>query len=278
MIKESKGRTFAVAALLCVVCAVIVSVSDIALKGLQQQNKALDRQVNILRAAGVVPLDKKIGAEEARKRFENVQILVVDLTTGQTVRDVDPETTLKDKNNVVVIPKDEDVAGVKTIPKLALIYLFKDDSGTLRNVVLPIQGTGLWSTMRGFISLDEKLENIGHIVFYEHAETPGLGGEISNPNWTKKWENKKAFDQSGTPIIRVVKGVASPDPSKAESQVDGISGATLTGDGVTRTVQFWLGDRGYGRFLKNLRDGAVELSDDSKSNEDRTEEESNDTE
>jgi len=266
MIKESKRRTFAVAALLCVVCAVIVSVSNVALKDMQQQNKALDRQVNILRAAGSVPYNQKISAEEARRRFENVQIVVVDLATGQEVPNADSETTLEDKKNFVPLEKDEDVAGIKTVPKHAVAYLFRDDAGAVRNVVLPVYGTGLWSTMRGFISLDETLENIGHIVFYEHGETPGLGGEISNPNWMKKWEKKRAVDASGKPIIRVVKGAVSPNSQEAESQIDGISGATLTGDGVTRTVQFWLGDKGFGRFLKKLRDGAVDLSDASKSN------------
>ncbi len=267
MVKESTKKTFAVAAALCVVCAVIVSVSDVALKGLQQQNKALDGQVNVLRAAGAVLYDQKITAKEAQERFKNVQIVVVDLATGQIVRDVDPDAVLKDKKNVVVLKKEEDVAGIKTIPKYAEAYLFKDDSGALRNVVLPVQGTGLWSTLRGFVSLDEKLEKIGRIVFYEHGETPGLGGEISNPNWLKKWENKTAFDASGAPIIRVVKGVVSPESPNAESQVDGISGATLTGDSVTRTVQFWLGEKGYGRFLQKLREGAVDLRDGATSNE-----------
>jgi len=268
MIKESKRRTFAVATALCVVCAVIVSLSDVALKGLQQQNKALDRQVNILRAAGCVPYDKKITVEEANARFENVQIVVVDLATGQVIRDVDPETTLKDKKNAVALDKEEDVAGIKTVPQRAVVYLFNNASGAFQNVVLPIQGTGLWSTMRGFISLDQTLENVGNIVFYEHGETPGLGGEISNPNWMKKWRHKKAFDASGAPIIRVVKGAVNPESAEAESQIDGISGATLTGDGVTRTVQFWLGDKGYGRFLKNLRNGAVDLTVVAESNAD----------
>ncbi len=266
MVKESKRKTFLVATALCVACAVMVSVSDVALKGLQQQNKALDRQINILRAAGVVLYDQKITAKEAQDRFENAQIVVVDLATGQIVQDADPEATLKDKKNVVVLKKEEDVAGVKTIPKRAVAYLFKNDSGELINVVLPVQGAGLWSTMRGFVSLDQKLEKIGRIVFYEHGETPGLGGEISNPNWLKKWENKKAFDESGAPIIRVVKGAVSPESPNAESQVDGISGATLTGDGVTRTVQFWLGEKGYGRFLQKLREGTVDLKDGAASN------------
>lgn len=255
MKNESITKTFAVATILCVVCAIIVSLSDVALKETQLRNKALDKQLNILSAAGLVEPGAKLSATEADKLFDNAETLVVDLETGETV-DVDPATVETDKSHVVELAKEDDVAGIKTINRHAIVYVFKDDQGAVKTVVLPIVGTGLWSTLHGFLALNGDLTTVAHIVFYDHGETPGLGGEISNPVWTQKWEGKTAVDDSGHPIVQVVKGQAA-NSAHPESAVDGISGATLTGKGVTNTVTFWLGDKGYGKFLAKRRERAT---------------------
>lgn len=252
MSNESITKTFSVATCLCVVCAIIVSLSDVSLKGMQQQNKALDKQINILRAAGLVDPGAKVSAQEAEKLFANAQIAVVDLQSGTIVDDVDPADVEKDKDNFVTLSKEDDVAQIKTAPKRVVAYLFKDQTGALQTAVLPIVGTGLWSTLHGFLALNGDLTTVAHIVFYDHGETPGLGGEISNPVWTAKWEGKTAVNEQGEPVIRVVKGAA-----RSDSEIDGISGATLTGAGVTRTVTFWLGDNGFGPFLNNQRGASV---------------------
>ena len=78
MKNESITKTFAVATILCVVCAIIVSLSDVALKETQLRNKALDKQLNILSAAGLVEPGAKLSATEADKLFDNAETLVVD--------------------------------------------------------------------------------------------------------------------------------------------------------------------------------------------------------
>lgn len=249
MKNESITRTFTVAAVLCVVCAIIVSLSNVALKSMQQRNKELDMRVNILSAAGLVKPNEKVAPQRADELFANAQTVVVDLESGEIV-DKTPEEVEADKTNVIALDPADDLAGLKQIKKYAVVYLFNDESGALETAVLPIVGTGLWSTMYGFLALNGDLTTVAHIVFYEHGETPGLGGEISNPNWTMKWENKVAVDDSGKPIIKTVKTTPNGD-----SEVDAITGATLTSAGVTNTVQFWLGDKGYGPFLRALRNG-----------------------
>lgn len=250
--QESIAKTFGVATGLCVVCAIIVSLSSVALKGIQDKNKVLDKQVNILKAAGLVAPAGKASAAEVETKFADATAVVVELATGEIVADVDPVALEKDKTNLVALDKTVDVAGIKKAPKRTVVYLVKNgETGALQTVVLPIRGTGLWSTLYGFISLNADLKTVSHIVFYEHGETPGLGGEISNPNWTAKWSGKIAFDASGAPILRVIKGTVDPNSADGASEIDGISGATLTGNGVTKTVEFWLGENGFGPFLKN---------------------------
>lgn len=260
MNNDSILKTFGVAAALCVVCAVIVSVADVSLKGMQQRNKALDKQINILRAAGLVEPKAKVDAKQAAKLFENAKAVVVDLETGKIVEEkpaAEADGLTLDPKDVVEIKKEYDVAKIKYVPKKEIAYLFNDENGALQTVALPIKGTGLWSTMYGFIALNGDLKTVAHIVFYDHGETPGLGGEISNPNWTAKWEGKQALGDGGGPIIRVVKGIAGISSDGPNCEVDGISGATLTCNGVNATVSFWLGERGFGPFLANLKNGTA---------------------
>ena len=259
MNNESITKTFTVAALLAIVCAIIVSLADVSLKDMQRRNQALDRQTNILRAAGLVEPTQKITAAQADELFKKSATVVVDLETGEIVPDADPETVEADKTNLRVLDKDADIAGIGSIPKYGVVYLFYNDDGTLDALTLPIVGTGLWSTLYGFLSLHSDYATVKRLVFYDHGETPGLGGEISNPAWDRKWEGKVAVNNEGEPIISVVKGTVSPDAKGAASMVDGISGATLTGKGVTNTIRFWLGEDGYGPFLKKLRFDEIEL-------------------
>lgn len=84
--------------------------------------------------------------------------------------------------------------------------------------------------------------------------TPGLGGEVENPNWVGQFEGKKLFDDNFKPALKVVKGGATAGDIHG---VDGLSGATLTGNGVQHTFDFWLGDMGFGPFLAKVREGEL---------------------
>ena len=92
------------------------------------------------------------------------------------------------------------------------------------------------------------------MTYYKHLETPGLGCEVDNPRWRRLWPGRVAFDDRGTPAIEVVRGRAGSlqgDPHR----VDGLAGATITGRGVTGMLRFWLGEHGYGPYLKRLQGG-----------------------
>jgi len=123
----------------------------------------------------------------------------------------------------------------------------------LEKIILPVYGKGVWSTMYGFIALNNDLTTVEGFSFYEHGETPGLGGEVDNPAWRRSWVGKKAFDDRGKVAIEVLKGAVDPLSPEAVHQIDGLSGASLTTRGVDKLVRYWLGEHGYGPYLGKLR-------------------------
>ncbi len=251
MARESVSKTFLVAIVLAAACSLLVSGAAIGLRSLQEANKVRDRKKNILTVAGLY--DARAAVEES---FQQVEPRIVDLATGEYVAEdqFDPEkfdqrAAAKDPQLSVAIPAEKDLAGIGRREKYSLVYLVKKD-GKLDQVILPVDGKGLWSTLYGFLALDGDLNTVKGITFYEHAETPGLGGEIDNPTWKAKWVGKKVFDDKGGVQLVVVKGVAD---ESSPHQVDGLSGATLTSNGVTNIVKYWLGDDGFKKLLERLQ-------------------------
>ncbi len=102
--------------------------------------------------------------------------------------------------------------------------------------------------------MENDLNTIAGLGFYEHGETPGLGGEVDNPRWKAFWPGKKVYKE-GTVAIQLIKGVVDPSGVDSPYQVDGLSGATLTSTGVTNLLQFWLGQNGFQSFISNFKIG-----------------------
>ena len=252
---DTFGKTLLVAGVLCLVCSVVVSAAAVILRPAQQFNKDLDRKANILAAAGLMEKGADVEA-----LFEGVTSKVVDLETGRFTDAVDLETYDQRKASKTVelsdeIPSDLDKAKISRRVKYAVVYLIENDKG-VETVILPIKGYGLWSTLYGFVALDADVNTVAGIGFYEHAETPGLGGEIDNPNWKASWVGKKVYAGSEvTPTLSVIKGKVNPDRPEAIHQIDGLSGATLTSRGVHNLIQYWMGAEGFAPFLNNLRAG-----------------------
>lgn len=253
--QRSAAYVLGFAAIVCVVCAVVVSSAAVALREKQEINSALYRRENVLVAAGIVEPGTSPGNEEIARLFEErIQARVVDLDTGEYAPDVDPLTYDQRKSTTDPSTSERAPANraqLQRLPNHALVYEVRNESGGLEMVVLPVEGKGLWSTLYGFIALRSDLRTIQGLTFYEHGETPGLGGEVDNPRWKSLWEGRKAFGEQGDVEIHVVKGPAGP-PSEDPYEVDGLSGATITSRGVTYLVQFWLGPQGFGPYLDRL--------------------------
>lgn len=251
---DSIKKTLTVAFLLCVVCSVIVSTAAVVLKPSQEANQALDRKRNILAAAGM--LDENSSVDEL---FAQVETRVVDLRTGRFSDEVDPQSydqrrAAKDSAYSVALVAGEDPAKILRKEHYALVYLFQDSAGEIDRIVLPVHGYGLWGQLYGFIALESDATTVAGLGFYEHKETPGLGGEVDNPRWKAMWPGKLAY-RDGEVAIEVIKGTVIPGSPKAQYQVDGLAGATLTTRGVSNLVQYWLGDNGFAPFLANLQAG-----------------------
>jgi Na+-transporting NADH:ubiquinone oxidoreductase subunit C len=138
------------------------------------------------------------------------------------------------------------------LPNNALVYHVLKD-GKTDMLILPIEGYGLWSVLYGYLALDDDANTIKGITFYQHAETPGLGGEVDNPKWKAGCgPGRKIYDDTGKVALSVIKGQAGPAQS-APHRVDGLSGATITSNGVTNTIQFWFGPSGFGPYLKHFQ-------------------------
>lgn len=254
---DSQKKTIGVALALCLACSVLVSGAAVVLKPIQEQNKALDKKKNILAIAGLQEDGKSVDEIFDAK----VEARVVDLATGEYVDSVDASTfdanaAAADPAQNVVLTKEQDIASIKRRAKYATVYLVKEGD-QLKKVILPVHGYGLWSTMYGFLALGEDVNTVVGFGFYAHGETPGLGGEVDNPNWKAQWPNKQIFDKDGNVAIKLMKGGVNPSSAGAINQVDGLSGATLTSDGVTRLLQYWLGDHGFGNYMKKLRSGGA---------------------
>jgi Na+-transporting NADH:ubiquinone oxidoreductase subunit C len=245
-------KTIGVATLLCLICSVIVSTAATVLKPKQVANKLLDTKNNIVVVAGLEDPDKS-----TQELFKQVETRVVDMATGEYTDAVDPakfdqRKASKDPEYRVVLSKQQDIAQIGGRSKYANVYLVRNGDA-LSKIVLPIKGYGLWSTMYGFIALEPDANTVSSITFYEHGETPGLGGEIENKKWQASWQGKQITDASGSPVIQLIKGTITPSTPQAEYKIDGLAGATLTSNGVTNLVQFWMGENGFGPYLDKLR-------------------------
>lgn len=246
------------AAAISIFCSIFVAGSAVALKDRQDLNAIVDKQKQVLKVAGLLEEGEAITAAEVGKRFEeNLVPRIVDLKTGAyddtaDAANFDQERAAKDPASSQKAPADNP-AKVQRLPNQALIYHLKGDGDEIKALILPVEGKGLWSTLKGFIALSPDTTTVVGLTFYSHAETPGLGGEVDNPKWKALWPGRKVFDDAWKPKLEVVKGQAGPvadDPYR----VDGLSGATLTSRGVTHLVQFWLGEAAFGPYLKNFRE------------------------
>ncbi|WP_425102186.1 Na(+)-translocating NADH-quinone reductase subunit C [Tropicibacter sp. S64] len=250
---DGVGKTVTVAVALCLAGSMVVSAAAVALRPVQEENKLRDKRVNILQVSGVY--EDGIAVNDAFASFEPH---VLDLSTGEFTDQFEIETfdNLAAKDDPAIIRAlDEDPAGLGgKMEAYRMVYILRDEAGAIDKVILPIEGYGLWSTLYGFIALEENGNDIYGLQFYQHGETPGLGAEVDNPRWKALWNGKKLFTDGGDLAISVSKAVG---PAGPDYHVDALAGATLTSAGVNNLVRFWMGEAGYGAFLERLKAGEV---------------------
>jgi Na+-transporting NADH:ubiquinone oxidoreductase subunit C len=255
---NSVRYTLLFATAVCLVCSLFVASAAVLLRDRQHANQLLYLQKNMLQATGLVKPGEEIADRQIVALFErNIRIRLVDLRTGEYIEHPTGDPSRYDQRRARADPAQSraappNLSQIKRIPNLATVALVVKEGRPVQ-VVLPIEGIGLYGTLYGFVALDRDLTTIRGLAFYENRETPGLGGEVDNPKWKALWPGRKAFDEAGKPRITLIKGGGVGPPEKDPYRVDALSGATITSNGVTRMLHFWLGENGFGRFLEKAR-------------------------
>lgn len=252
--RDSIANTLAVAAGVSLVCSILVATASVMLKPRQEANESNFRQQIVLEVAGLYRPGADIG-----EQFAAIDARLVELASGDYVTDIDASdfdaiAASNDAALGVAIPAEFDIAGLRRRAIYAPVYLVRENGAT-RQIILPVYGPGLWSTMYGYLALAPDRRTIVGLRFYQHAETPGLGDQVERAEWLAKWPGKQLFDDHGTVRIEVVRGQAGAGDDSVH-QVDGMSGATLTGRGVSKLLQYWAGPHAFGPYLGKLDDKA----------------------
>lgn len=210
---QSSSYTITFAGILSLISSLLLSGVFMLLKDKQDENKKLDRQINILKAAQINPQTMS----QAKEMYQK-------LVTPLTIDENGQEHPLIDSNN----KKGLDIYAIKNEQEQIIAYVY------------PIEGKGLWSSLYGYLAVDSKGISIKGITFYQQGETPGLGAEIEKEWFRNNFIGKSLQRDNAFFGIKVAKGLAVLDKeykSYPQNLVNGISGATITGDGVSEMLK-----------------------------------------
>lgn len=237
---------------LCLLCSAIISLIAIQLRSVQNENVVKDMQKKIVSSAG---LQLEYGSVE--NAMMNIKTIVVDLDQGEIV-DINPNSyelskELREEGKYKFLSAENDIASIKKREKYSKVYIeYKDDK--INTLILPVRGYGLWGILYGYLAIKNDFNTVAGLEFYEHKETPGLGAEIDNPKWKALWKGKKIYQENGEVSLKVIKGNVLASSDNVNYEVDGLSGATLTCNGVTNLIAYWMGSDGFLNFINNLRE------------------------
>jgi len=255
--KDSPQKALLVVFTVALLCSVLVSVASISLKPIQLRNQLVERSRNIVSLSGLVPVGKDLSDDEILAAVEQLDVRVVDIDSGEFTTTIDPSdfdarVAINDPALSVAIAPADDLARIGRRARFAVVYLvWQGDE--LKRIIVPIHGQAMWSTLYGYLALEADRATIAAVSFYEQTETAGLGDQIQRPDWQALWQGRKLFDSQGVVRFRVAAGAVVAGSAAARHQVDGLTGATITGDAVTRLIEYWFGANGYAVFLDTLQ-------------------------
>ena len=211
-----------------IVLGIIIATTADNLRERQKTNEELDIKKNILYALGYKQnIDNPWTNKIVESLYNNINEIYLD-------------------RKGTVYQKQED------IEKNPLKIYQRMDNGLITGYAIPIEGKGLWGTMYGYFAIEPDAVTVKGITFYRHKETPGLGGEVDKDWFKNNFIGKRLVDNDGKLVsIEVIKGFVSDKDPEAYRKVDGISGATITGKGVTNFLKKDL-DK-YEPYFKKIR-------------------------
>jgi Na+-transporting NADH:ubiquinone oxidoreductase subunit C len=254
---DSPVKAFLVILLTALLCSSLVSAAVVILRPIQLNNQMLDRSRNIMKLTGLVEQGRTPGDEEMLELYRGMDVRIVDIDQAVFFDELDPlsfdpRRAVNDPELGIDIPADQDQANLGRRSRYTPIYIVLRD-GELNRLILPVHGTGMWSTIYGYIALESDLNTIAAVTFYEQNETPGLGDQIMRPEWQAQWVGRRIYDEVGDLRFAVNHGKVEPGSSTWLYEVDALTGATVTADAVTAMMHYWFGPHGYRGFLDYLQ-------------------------
>lgn len=273
--KDKPINTLIVAGGLCLVCALVVSTAASVLKSFQEDNITLDRKKNLLIVAGFAE-EAAGGRSSIESTFdEKFTATIIDMDTGEVALE-DCKKALealgktfgdddeliakydqykmagtKNENVADKVAKSDNICNLKSREKFSHVYTVKGEGGAVRTYIFPVRGYGLWSMMRGFLAVKPDFQTVEGIVFYDQAETPGLGAEVKAKYFTDEWIGKQIYTDSGEVQIRVIKN------AEDDHSINALSGATITSNGVTNAMKYWMGPTGFKNYIDRQKAGGT---------------------
>lgn len=254
---DSPGKAVLVVLLTALVCSSLVSAAVVVLRPIQLNNQLLDRSRNIMALTGLLPADQSPDDEQMLDLFKSLDARMVNIDDGRFDESIDPNTfnmrkAVNDKELGREVPSDQDVASIGRRSRYASVYMVWDEED-LNRIILPVRGAGMWSMLYGYIALETDFSTIAGMSIYEQNETPGLGDQITHPHWLEQWRGKQVYDERGLPRFQVNESEVVAGSVSAPYEVDGLTGATVTGNAVTGVIRYWFGPHGYQDFLDYLK-------------------------
>jgi Na+-transporting NADH:ubiquinone oxidoreductase subunit C len=229
---ESPLKALLVVVLVALVTSSFVSAAVVLLRPIQMNNLLLNQSKNIMQLTSLLPQDVVLPDAEILTLFKSLDQRIVDLSNGKFV----PQSTPQTRSN-------------ERMPDgFATVYLVWQEN-QFKRVILPVSGEGMWSTLYGYIALESDLNTIADAIFYEQNETPGLGDQITRPDWLAQWRGRRLYNDNGDVQFAVAGHKVDPDSSTAMYEVDALTGATVTADAVTSLVRDSFGPDGFQSLL-----------------------------
>jgi Na+-transporting NADH:ubiquinone oxidoreductase subunit C len=239
---QGNKKAFIFAVVMCLIVSAVLSTIANLLRPIQEENIRLDKQKNIIKALKVLPE----GVTDVKEFYSTIEDSSIDILYKNNISSIVIDTSgklIEGKSAEDILEKEK---------HLKPLYLLQK-AGQISAYCLPIKGKGLWSTLHGFMAIEADLNTVKGLTFYAHGETPGLGAEIEKDWFQDNFVGKKILNAQGELVaVGVKKGkIVESIPFEKDHMVDGMSGATITGNGVDALIKKDLGL--YNKYFSQIR-------------------------
>jgi Na+-transporting NADH:ubiquinone oxidoreductase subunit C len=236
--KESNSYIFMYSTILVVVAAAVLAVAAVGLKPFQKKNQEIEKMQQLLTSAGIENDVKN--AEELYKNCFVKELAVNKKGEVVSVYENGQQTEGEVRPFNIELSKELAKGEQAQFP----IFVCKQEGKTI--YVVPVHGKGLYDAIWGNIAIEEDLNTVAGALFDHKGETPGLGAEITNPNFPAQFKGKQIFENDEVKLA-VVKGKKTAE----NFQVDAVTGATNTSNGVSNMLKDCLSN--YVEYFKTLK-------------------------